>query len=251
MAQSLEDDIVEVRQIAHHVMSWHIHTIRDCGIKFLLELFKRSRIANEIIQQRTRGVGCGITTSNQLCESLSGKFLAAKRSALLVAAFLKASKEIFAVDIGRVLNSTLDSGDSNTCEVLDCVEAVTEEWIREVAGVGLQSWVAAKSCTDFTSSVQNLNGRGVDGRAIGGVSNFGKINTSGKHTERSTEGKVANNVKGQIVEPGEAVEASFFVAGRIAESTLLNELVELFDEEVKIGVDIRLKLSNGFGRESV
>lgn len=251
VAESLVDDIVEVGQIADHVVVGNVCAVGDGGVELLLKLLVHARVAAEVVEQRAGRVGRGVAAGNELCQGLGGQFLAAERLALFVSAFLEAREEVLAFNIGRVLNAALDARDSDTSKVLNGVEALAEEGIRQPAGIWLQLREAAERGTHLTAAVKDVNGRGVDGRAIGRLANLGKVDTSVEHAKGGTKGEVADNVKGEVVEPGQAVEVGFLLAVLAALGALLDEGVELVDKEAQVGVHVGLKLADGLGGKGV
>lgn len=248
MAERLIEHAVEVRQVADHVVCGNIDLGRDGSIHLGLQLLQHSWCACHVVEEGARRVGRGVAAGNQLRQSLSGELLASQRLALVVATFHQARQQILSLLRRRVAQSALHARNGNAGQVLDGVEAVGEEGVGQPLGIGLQLREAAKSGAHLAATVQDLNGRGVDGLAVGRCLDLGNVCAGGEHAKGCSEGEVADDIKGQVVEPRQTVDESLLAARN---GTGADEVVELLHKQLQVAVDVRLKLRDGPCREGV
>jgi hypothetical protein len=97
----------------------------------------------------------------------------------------------------------------------------------------------------LTPTVQHLDSRRKSRLRIRRLPHLSKVPTLLQHAERRTEGQIANDVEGEVVEPVQGVHLvpTAFLRGRA--------LVPLLLQEFEVVVHVLLELADGFGGEGV
>jgi hypothetical protein len=149
-------------------------------------------------------------------------------------------------DLG--LDTLAHTSDGNTSQIRNGLETIREETIGDVLGQGDQRWHAAQGGGDLAATVEDLDGGDIFGRIVGALAHLGDILALLEHAEGSTESQIADDIKGQIVEPVQGIQAS--IAG-LGVGLQIGELVPLLDERLNVSVDILFELANGLGAEGV
>lgn len=126
------------------------------------------------------------------------------------------------------------------------LHAFAEEWIGQVLGEELDGGPASDGIGDFTSPVEDFDGRRVGRWSIRRELDLGDIGALFEHAKRCTKGQVANNVECDVVEPLESVEF-----GVLALAGLLVDLVPSLGQQLEVVVHVLLELANRLGAEGV
>lgn len=209
----------------------------DVGcVELFLKFGDHVRCSDYPVQESAGCVAGGVAARNQLGERFGGKFLAAKRFALCVFALHQSGKEIDS--IRRVFETVFDTGYGNAGKILDSLDALAEERIGQVFGIRFELWKAAQGATDFTPSVQHLNGWGSLGWRIRRLSNLSKVPFVLEHSKRRTKCQITDDVKGEIVEPVQGID------GSIAARSLVREFCPFSEEQLEVGVDVLFELAD-------
>jgi hypothetical protein len=177
-AQSLVDAVAEVGKMLDGFVIRDSNILGNNSGNLLIKLLHDSRSSNNMIQQRTRRVRSGITSSDELGKSFSGEFIATKRLTLLIATLHKTSQKILAGRITATLETFAYASDGDTGKVLDGLETLAEEGVGEIFGIGLELGETAESGGDFAATVHDLDGWGVDGWAGGRGLDFSNVGSS-------------------------------------------------------------------------
>lgn len=147
------DNGVEVGEVFDLGKGRHLVWVHDRGVEFLLELRDYVRILEAVVEQRAGGVGRGVAACDELGEGFGGEFLAAELCAGFVAAFHEAGEEVDAVR--GVVEALVYTRDGDAGEVFDGRDALREEGVREVFGVGLELGEAAEGSEVERSVIGN------------------------------------------------------------------------------------------------
>lgn len=204
--ERLVDNGRQVREVADHVEGRHVHLGGNGRVQFGLKLVDDAGGTHSVEEQCARRVGRRVASCNQLRQRLGCEFLSPEWLALLVTALDQALQEIFPVGGRGVLEARLDTRDGDAREILDRLEALRKEGVREVLGVGLERWKNAERCRNLAATIEDLDGGRVDGRAVGRGSDFGHVSARGEHPKWGSKGQIADYVESKVVEPVEAVK---------------------------------------------
>ena len=240
------DAHVEVGQILDLLVGRDVvgrQRLVELGLQFL-DAF---RVHEHVEEQGAGGVGSGVRARDQLGEGFGREFCAAEFLAVFVLAFHEAGEQVDAVDLAALggFEAGVNAGDGDSGEVLDCFDALCEEGVHEVFGVGLDPRNAADGVGDFASAVEDFDGRGVGWGSVGVCPDFCDVLAALEHAEGGAEGQVADDVEGNVVEPVQAVHAVEAAAG------LLAELVPLRGEHLEVVVHVLFELADALGAEGV
>lgn len=246
----LPDHPLQVLDILDHGVGGNVDVAGDGLVQGLVQLLDDAGSALAPVQDGTGSVGSGIRAGNQLGEGLGGQFLAAESVAVLILAFHQTGEEIDTGVVGHDLglDTLVDTGNSNTSQVLDSLHTLGEELIRDVLGEGNQRRHAAEGSRDFTTAVEDLDRLDILGRVIGVQAHLRNVFTLLEHAERSTKGQVTDDIESQEVEPVESVQAGVASLGVGLE---IGHLPPLLDEHLNVAVNVLLELADGLGAESV
>lgn len=252
-------------QVLDHVELGHGIYVGDSGVELLLQLLDDVRVAQAVVQQGARRVARGVAASDELGQGFGRELRAAQLLALLVLALHQARQQVDAVDLVGIVEALLDTGDGDAGQVLDGLDALGEEGIREVLGPRLDPGHAADRTTlsvspgiimrdifginhlrrNFSSPVQYLNGRSRPGRRIRSLAYLRKILALLQHAEGSTERQIADYVEGKVIEPVQGIHLC------VTARRLLGHTVPLLHQHLQIGVHVLLELADRLGAEGV
>ncbi|KAL9062722.1 MAG: hypothetical protein Q9157_008684, partial [Trypethelium eluteriae] len=98
----------------------------------------------DVIEDGAGGVGGGVRAGDELGEGFGGELFAPELRAFFVAAFHEAGEQVDAVDLGGVVEAVFDAGVGDAGEVFDGFDALAEEGVGEVFGVGFELGEAAE-----------------------------------------------------------------------------------------------------------
>lgn len=236
--------------ILDHGVGGNVNVLGNGFIEGLLQLGDDARGVQTPVQNSTGGVGGCVGTGNQLGESLGGQFFTAKLVAGAVLALHQASQQVNTGVVGHDLglDTLADTGDGDTSQVGDSLKAFREEAVGNVLGEGNQRRHATQSGRDLATAVKHFNGSDILGRVSRALPHLGDIFALLEHAKGSTEGKVADDIESEVVEPIQSVETSVTSLGVGLE---IGELVPLLDESLNVAVDVLLELADRLGTESV
>lgn len=195
-AESFLDTHVEVLEVLDLLVLWDVVGGKSF-VEFGLEFLDGLRAHEHVEEESARGVGGGIGAGDELGKSLSSEFGTAELVAVLVLALHKTGEQVNTVDLASFsgFQTLVDTGDSDTSEVLDSFHTLGEERVREVFGVGLDPGNDTNGVGNLSSAVENLNGRSVGRGRIRACPDLSNIFSSLEHTEGSTESKIANDIE--------------------------------------------------------
>lgn len=244
-AQGLIDDVLQVGEVLDGLVAGHAGG--DAGVELLLQLGQHAGGAEDPVQQGAGGVGGGVGAGDQLREGLGGQLAAAEGLAVGVLALHEAGEEVDAVGVG-VVEALAHARDGDAGEVLDRLDALAEEGVGQVFGVGLQLRQTAERAGDFAAPVEHLDRRRERGGGVGRLADLGDVAAVLEHAEGGAEGQVTDDVEGEVVEPVEGVDGGIAGLGVLLR---LGELGPFAHEHVEVAVDVLLELADGFGAEGV
>ena len=249
-AHGLPDDPLQVLDILDHGVGWDVNVLGDALVQGLLQLAHHAGGALAPVQDGAGSVGGGVGAGDQLGEGLSGEFLATESVAVLVLAFHQAGEQVDTGVVGHDLglDTLVDTGDSDTSQVLDSLHTLGEELVGDVLGEGNQPGHAAQGCRDFTAAVEDLDSLDILGGVVGVQAHLRNVLALLEHAKGSTESQVADDVESQVVKPVESVQAGVASLGVGLE---VGHLSPLLDEHLDVAMDVLLELANRLGAEGV
>lgn len=86
--------------------------------------------------------------------------------------------------------------------------------------------------------VEDFDGGGVDWGIVWGRVDFGYVGVGVEYVEGGIKGEIIDDVEGEVVELVEVVENGSFYGG------VGDEVVELFDKEFEVGVNVGFELGD-------
>lgn len=244
--ESLLDDHVEVGKVLDLLVDRDI-VGRQGLVELSLQFLDALRVHQHVEEESAGGVGSRVRSSNQLSESFGCKFSATEFVAVLILAFHEASEQVDTVDLAslRGFQTLVDASNGNAGKILNSLDTLGEEWVREIFGVWLDLGNATDSVGDLASAVENFNGRSVGRRGVRRSSHFCNVFAVLEHTKGSAESQITDDVECDVVEPVQAVhpvEAAVY---------LFAELVPLLNKHLQIVVHVLLELTNALRTECV
>lgn len=234
--------------ILDHGVSGNFNVLGESFIEGLAQLGKNVRCTHAPVQDSAGGVRGSVGASDQLGESFGSEFGEFELVTVAVLAFHQAGEQVDTSVVGHDLglDTLVDTGDSNTSQVLNGFHAFAEETVGNPLGEGNERRHATQSSGDLATTVQNLNGSDILGRILGVLAHLSNILTLVEHTEGSTESKITNDIESKEVEPVEGIKASISGLGVTLQ---VRHLLPLLHELLDVAMNVLLELSNGLGTE--
>lgn len=212
------------------------------------------------------GVGDGVAAGDELGERLGDELVVGHRVAGAVLGAAEHFEDVVAAGgggpRGRIKQRYLGAKKGGACaeafghgglghavQVLDGLDALSEEGIGEIPGVGLQIEEEPQRGTHLPPPVQRLGAGHVEGGP--GLARQGGLALVGAaldHAKGRAKGQVADDVKGQERAPGHHVHAGVPPA---AHGRHRGDLVQLVDPPRQVGGHVWLELVHGGRREGV
>ena len=239
-----------LRNVLDHGVARNVDIRGNGLVQDFMELGDDTWSTQNPVENGTGSIGSSIGAGDELGKSLSSELLTAELLSVGVTALHQAGKKVNTGVVGHDLGleTLIDTGDRNTSQSLNSLETIREELIGNVLSERLQGRQTTQGGGHLATAVQNLDSGNVGRRSVRRLAHLGDILALLEHTERSAESQVTNDVESQVVEPVQGVDGGIAGLGVLLG---IRDLVPLLGEQLDVGVNVLLELTDRLGREGV